>query len=195
MKVPAQITFRNLDSSDAVMLKIQERIGWLENYSNQIISCRVVIETPHKHHHRSNLYHIRIDLRLPGKELIISRGPEAHLAHKDIYVTIHDAFDEARREIEDYVRRRRREVKNHVSPPRAYVVRLIHDDGGYGFIRTEDGRDLYFHGHSVLNRQYDQLEVGTEVRYAEEAGEMGPQASTVEIVKKGGRNSRSSRAV
>jgi len=137
-----------------------------------------------------NLYHVRIDIRLPGEELVISRGPSAHQAHKDVHVAIHDAFDEARREIEDYVRKRRKDVKHLSSPPHAYVVRLIREDGGYGFIRTEDGRDLYFHSNTVLNGQYDKLELGTEVRYAEEMGEMGPQASTVEIVGKEGRRFR-----
>jgi len=187
MKMAPQITFRHLDVSDSVKSNIQTRIAWLEQFSDQIISCHVVVERPHKHHRRGNLLHVRIDLRLPGRELVISRGPSAHKAHKDINVTIHDAFDEARRQLEDYARRRRKDVKHLDSPPHAYVIRLIRDDGGYGFIRTEDGRDLYFHSNTVLDDQYDQLELGTEVRYAEELGEEGPQASTVEVVGKEGR--------
>ena len=190
MKVPPQITFRHLRSSNAIVSNIRERIGWLEHFSNQIISCHVVVESPHRHHQRGNLFHVRIDLRLPGQEIVISREPSAHKAHKDIYVTIHDAFDEARRGLEEYVRRRRKDIKNHIAPPHAYVVRLMQEDGGFGFIRTEDGRDLYFHSNTVLNHQYDHLEVGTEVRYSEEVGEEGPQASTIEVVGKAGRRFR-----
>jgi len=184
MQVPVQITFRHLDSSTAVISKIHEKITWLERFSDQIISCRVVIEKPHHHHHQGNLFHVRIDLRLPGQELVISRGPPDHKAHEEIFVTIRDAFDEARREVEDYVRRRRVEVKHLSSPPHAFVVRLIIEDEEYGFIRTEDGRDLYFHRNAVLNNQFDLLKVGTEVRYSEEMGENGPQASTVEVAAK-----------
>lgn len=190
MKVPVQITFRNLESSDAVVSNLHERIAWLEHFSDKIISCHIVVEKPHKHHQRGNLYHVRINLRLPGAELVISREPSAHKAHKDIYVTIHDAFDEARRELEDYVRKHRKDVKHLSTPLHAYVIRLIREDGGYGFIRTEDNRDLYFHSNSVLNGQFDQLELGTEVKYAEEMGEKGPQASTIEIVGKEGRHFR-----
>jgi cold shock CspA family protein/ribosome-associated translation inhibitor RaiA len=190
MQTPVQITFRNLESSDAIMSNIQERTAWLEQFSDQIISCRIVVERPHQHHRQDNLYHVRIDLRLPGAELVISREPAAHMPHKNINITIHDAFDEARRELEDYVRRQRRDVKHIDSPPHAYVIRLIHEDGRYGFIRTEDDRELYFHSNTVLNGQYEQLEVGTEVKYAEEMGEEGPQASTVEIVGKSGRHFR-----
>lgn len=184
MKVPVQISFRHLDSSNTVESVIHEKIAWLEHFCDQIISCHVVIEKPHEHHHRGNLFHVRIDLRLPGHELVISRGPGAHKAHKDIYVTIHDAFDEARRELEDYSRRRRVDVKNLSSPPHAFVVRLERDDGGFGFIRTADDREIYFHSNAVLNGQYDHLEIGSEVRFSEEMGEKGPQASTIEVVGK-----------
>jgi cold shock CspA family protein len=50
---------------------------------------------------------------------------------------------------------------------------------GYGFLTAQDGREIYFDRRSVLNDAFDRLEEGTPVRYMEEPGAEGPQASTV----------------
>ena len=81
-----------------------------------------------------------------------------------------------RRQLEDHIRRARQDVKTHVPPPRARVSRLEND---FGMIETPDGRELYFHRHAVLNNAFPRLRVGSEVRFSEEAGDKGPQASTV----------------
>ncbi len=187
MQVPLQIVFRNLEPSDLIAAKIRERVTWLEDYYERIISCRVSIEAPHRHHRRGNLYAVKIDLRVPGKELVISRRPDLRGSHRDMQVVIHEAFDEARRALEDYARKRRREVKHRESPQHAVVTRLLREDGGYGFLQAEDGHEIYFDARSVVNGDYDDLEIGTEVRYSEEMGEEGPQASSVEKIGKQGR--------
>ena len=146
-----------------------------------------MIESVHRRHHKGNLYHVRIDLRVPGSELVVKRHPAQHAAHEDVYVAIRDAFDDARRELQDYVRKRRGQVKTHEGPPHARVVRLFRDDG-YGFLETIEGLELYFHRNSVLEGGFDRIEVGTEVRFAEGQGEKGPQATTVEIVGKDGKH-------
>jgi cold shock CspA family protein/ribosome-associated translation inhibitor RaiA len=188
MQVHPQISFRNVTPSDAILTKVRERIGWLESYCDQMISCHVVIEKPHRRHRKGNLFHVRVRIRLPGSEVVVSRDPAAHGAYKDLYVTIHHVFDEARRKLEDSVRLRRREVKISESAPHAFVVRLVRDDGGYGFIRTLENRELYFHSHSVLNGKFDQLQIGSEVRFNEEMGENGPQASTIVLAGKEGKS-------
>lgn len=64
---------------------------------------------------------------------------------------------------------------------------MTHLEGDYGFLRTLDtGREIYFHRNSVSDRDFERLEVGTGVQFAEEEGEMGPQATTVQIVDKPG---------
>jgi cold shock CspA family protein len=92
-----------------------------------------------------------------------------------------DAFDTARRKLEDYVRRRRQAVKAHEVPPHGRVSRLFPQED-YGFIETPDGREIYFHRHSVLHDAFERLQVGAEVTFAEEEGKKGPQASTVRLV-------------
>ena len=183
MKVPLQITFKNLNRSDAVLLRIQERVAKLERFYAGIISCRVVVTAPHRRHRMGNLYQVIVDIRVPGEELVVQRNPSLARQHKDIFVAIRDSFVGAQRELEDYVRRRRGEVKHAETPPHGQVVRLVYEDGEYGFIRTSDGRELYFNSRSVLDNHFDQLTVGTEVRFSEEMGEEGPQASTVEMIR------------
>ncbi len=116
----------------------------------------------------------------------MKREPSQHSDYKDLNIMIRDAFDEARRQLEDYARRQRNEVKAHESLPHARVVRVF-PEAGYGFLGTPDGREIYFHKNSVLGANFDDLTAGTEVRYVEELGEQGPQASTVKPV---GRHSR-----
>jgi cold shock CspA family protein len=74
-------------------------------------------------------------------------------------------------------------VKVHEPTPYARVSKLfLHE--GYGFLETADGREIYFHSNSVLEPGFDHLQIGTEVRFAEEQGAEGPQASTVAVVGK-----------
>lgn len=184
MRIPLQITFRGIDASDALKADIEARARELETYCGDITSCRIMVETPHRRHRTGALYHVRIDITVPGEELIVDRSPDQHVEHKDVHVALRDAFQAARRELQDYVRLRRREVKTHVGPPHGVVTQVFHDQG-YGFLQGPDGRDIYFHANSVIG-DFAELEPGAEVRYAEEMGERGPQASTVTPVGKNG---------
>ncbi|MGD2074555.1 MAG: HPF/RaiA family ribosome-associated protein [Gammaproteobacteria bacterium] len=180
MKLPLEVVFRNLPPSDAIEAKVRERAAKLDVLFPDIMSCRVVVEADHKHHYKGNLYHIGIDITLPGAELVANREPHNNHAHEDVYVAIRDAFDAMRRQLEDYTRRRRRDVKAHTPPPHGHIVELQTDEG-YGRIETSDGRTVYFHRNSVLNGDFSQLKVGDSVRFTEEMGELGPQASTVHV--------------
>jgi ribosomal subunit interface protein len=183
MELPVQISFRGVPQSDAIEAKVRERVARLERYHDHIMGCRVMIEAPHRRHHQGKLFHVRIDLTVPGGELVVTREPAEHHAHQDVYVAIRDAFDAAQRRLEDHARRQRGAVKAHEPRPLAEVCRLFSKDG-YGFIRTPDGRELYFHRNSVLDDAFDRLAIGSHVEFAEELGEQGPQASTIRISSK-----------
>ena len=183
MQLPLQITFRNMQPSAAVEAKIHEYVTKLDKFYNRIVSCRVVVEAPHRHHHEGNLYHIRIDLTVPGGESIVKRDPPEHQAHEDIYVAIRDAFSAARRKLQDYARKQRGDTKTHEVPPHGQVAALFPDEG-YGFIETSDGREIYFHQNSLLGSVFSDLEIGSEVRFVEEEGDRGTQASTVRLIGK-----------
>lgn len=202
---PVQITFRNMESAEAVEAKIHaeakiraEAID-LDSFYDRIVGCRVVVEVPHRRHERGNVYHVRIDITVPGDELVVRHEPglhgatersgigdgtkafEAHAPHKSLTLAIHDAFDLARRQVQDYARRQQGEVKVHEVTPHARVVRIFPEED-YGFLETPEGNEVYFHRNSVLNAGFERLKVGMEVTFVEEEGEKGVQASTVKLV-------------
>jgi ribosomal subunit interface protein len=180
-----QIAFRNMDASPAVEAKIRERAAELERFYDRIVSCRVVIEAPHRRHEQGKLFHIRVDLKVPGREIVVKRDPTEHHAHEDIFVAVRDCFDAVRRQLEDYVRRQRGATKAHEVPGHGKVRALIAEQD-YGFIEASDGTEVYFHRNAVTNHAFDKLHVGEEVRFSFHPGEgeRGPQASTVTPVGK-----------
>lgn len=183
MKLPLQITLRNMEPSDAIEADIREKAKKLDKFSGEIMSCRVVVEAQHHHHHKGNIYHVRLDITVPQNEIVISRERDLHHAHEDVHVAIRDAFDNARRKLEDITRRRRGDVKTHTAPGHGRIV-VLQPDEDYGRIETEDGREIYFHKNSIINSAFDQLTVGMEVRFDEEQGDQGAQASSVRVVGK-----------
>ncbi|UCE90564.1 MAG: cold shock domain-containing protein [Pseudomonadota bacterium] len=106
-----------------------------------------------------------------------------HHAHEDAYVAVRDAFDAAQRKLEAYVEQRRGQTKAHETPPHGRISELVPAQD-YGRIRTSDERDIYFHRNSLVDADLDDLEIGAEVRFVEEQGDEGPQASTVHLVGK-----------
>jgi ribosomal subunit interface protein len=113
VRQPLQVAFRNLDPSPAIEARVREKAQKLDRFYDRIMSCRVIVEAPHKYHHKGKLYRIRISLTVPDEELVVSRVPDDQHAHEDVYVAIRDAFDAMRRQLEDYARRRRGQVKHH----------------------------------------------------------------------------------
>lgn len=129
---PIQVTFRNMQPSPAVATRVRREAAKLARYYSPIISCRVLIEAPHRHHRRGVRYHLRVEIGVPGNDIIVVHEPpsrhvlrnhdairpvkrdEISARHQDIYVAIRDAFDIARRRLEDHARVRRGAVKVHL---------------------------------------------------------------------------------
>ena len=105
MAVTPQITFHQIDASPFVRARIEERADKLVRFHDRITGCRVVVEAPHRHHHKGKLYSIAIEVQLPGGTVTSHRSPGDHHSHEDIYVAIRDAFDAVERQIQDFVRR------------------------------------------------------------------------------------------
>lgn len=180
MQLLLENEFRNMERSDVVEADIRRHAEKLEQFFEGITSCRVVFEAPHQHHRQGKLYHVRILLSVPGRELVADREPAEHHAHEDAHVTVRDAFKAMRRQLEDCVREMRGEVKRQTSLPHGRDVRLFPEEGD-GFIATRDGREVYFHRNALPENDFDGLALGTDVRLNEEAGDKGPRATTVKI--------------
>jgi len=137
MRLPIQITFRNLTPSEVLEAAIRERAAKLDTYYDGILGCRVLVERPHRHHRRGNRFHVRIDLTVPGDEIVVTHEPSLHPSLQDIeservkkaadvesvhrfaIVAVREAFDIARRRLQDYARRQRGAVKLHEAPQAA----------------------------------------------------------------------------
>src|SRR5690606_36674951 len=111
------ITFRHMDPSPAMEARIRELAERLDRFSEHIMQCHVIVEAPHQHHHKGNLYDVRMDITVPGDEIAIRRTHPVHHSHEDPYVALRDAFKAARRKLEDYERERRPPAKTHIAPP------------------------------------------------------------------------------
>lgn len=183
MQIPLRISFRGMAPSAAIEEKVRERAAKLDRFYDRVMGCHVVVEAPHRRHHQGTLFHVRVDLTMPGGAVAVSREPAEHHAHEDAYVAIRDAFDAAQRRLEDHARRRRGSQKTHERAPSGRVSALFADDG-YGFIATADGTEVYFHRNSVLDDAFPHLKVGSSVEFVPEQGEKGTQASTVRLIDK-----------
>ena len=199
MALSPTITFRRIPGIERVEADVQKRVARLGKYCSSIMAARVLIEPAQRHHHDGNRFHIRIDLTVPGETIVISheaslrpaarasgalktrKQDEPDRSHKYLSLAIREAFDLARRRLQDYARRRRGSVKQHVPVPEGRIARLF-PSRAYGYIEGGDGQEVYFQRSSVLGDAFDDLEVGSRVTFVEERGEKGPQASTVRVI-------------
>jgi ribosomal subunit interface protein len=179
MQKGLQLRWHHVQRSEVLAQHVRDRVARLERYYSRITGCAVTLEAPSQHHRQSGpQYRVRIELAVPGGKLVVGRDPPKTHLHADLYTAVDVAFREARRQLQDQARRLRLAVKTHAPQARAEVARIFPEDG-YGFLRTPDGREVYFHQRSVLRGAFPRLHVGSLVRYAEELGDTGPQASTV----------------
>jgi len=178
MQRPLKITSRDFALTEAIETEIRDKSAALESFYEHISGCEVTVRAPAiKHHRKGGPFTVGIRLTVPGKELVVD-----HQAEEELSLAIREAFDAARRRLEDYAREQRGSVKSHEAMALGRVSRL-EPALDYGFLETSDGREIYFHRNSVLNGLFDDLGVGGEVRFAEEEGDQGPQASTVILAK------------
>jgi ribosome-associated translation inhibitor RaiA len=106
MQIPVQITFRDMAPSPALEASIRERAAKLEQFG-EVNSCRVAVQEPHRHSHKGTHFHVRIDVTLPGDEIVVARTPATHEAHEDAYVAVREAFETMYRQLNEWVRKRR----------------------------------------------------------------------------------------
>lgn len=179
-----QISFRDMPPSPALEARIERKMRGLERLAGGVITCRVVVERRHHHHHQGNLYHVGIDLSVPGGEIVISKDHDLDRTHEDPYIALRDAVGAARRQLQDWRRRVRAAVKQHDIPAHGRVQQVF-PNLDYGVIVMPDQREIYFHRNAALDG-FEALEIGSEVRFElhEAAGEEGPHASSVRRVGK-----------
>jgi ribosomal subunit interface protein len=173
MLVPVQVTTRDIPISAALEAHIRKRAEKLNRFYDRISSCRVVLELPQKHKHQGKIYNVRIDITVPGKELVVTRKYD-----QDIYVAIRDAFDAIVRRLEEHSRRRKGWVKTHSDVLHGFITRIFPDQD-YGFIEGTDGNEYYFSITNVGYLDFTKLAVGDAVMFIAEPLNDGWQAHRV----------------
>jgi ribosomal subunit interface protein len=176
MQSTLKITSRDFEIPQWLENEIRTKVSRLEKFNKDLIDCEVAVEAPVGHHRKGGPFTVRINLQVKGREMAVSNRHDT-----DLRAAVREAFDAARRQLEDYSRQVQHEVKTHDSTPIARVSKLF-PEGGYGFIATPEGGELYFNRHAVLDPGFERLEVGTEVRFDEEMGAEGPQATSVKSI-------------
>ncbi len=107
-----QVVFHNIDQSNAVNEAVQKRINKLERYCDQIITGRVVLDSPHNNHHKGKVYSVGLEIHTPTKEVRVNQEQHDNHAHEDLYVAIRDAFNAAERQLKS-IDKKHRSSKTH----------------------------------------------------------------------------------
>jgi len=180
MQEPLQISFHNMDSSEALERRVREHWAKVERHYDRITSARIVIEAPHKQPHKSTLG-ISISIGVPGRDIVVKREQRLHESDDNAAWVINEAFRAAERQLEDYAQRLRGEVKAHGAEREYARVVGLYPDQDYGFIETRERLNVFFHRDVLRDAELEDLKVGSEVLYmlAPDEGSMGPMASSV----------------
>ena len=183
METDPQIVFEHMESSDALRERVLQELTDLEKFYGRITSARVSMSPPPREHRKSHLYRTNIHLVLPGgREVTVSHVPNEARAEVDMYTSVQDAFDVARRQLQDEVRRMEGDVKTHAGgPEQTGQVEKIFPEDGYGFIVTPSGHQVFFSQRKVKHNGFKEMHIGTRVYFEEELGDEGPVATTVRI--------------
>lgn len=210
MQVPPEIVLKNVGMTPLIDKLVTRGIARLELVCDYIISTHIALEKEQGRRQTGNPYRMRIDIRIPDRaDIIVKRfskaskrslavedeaepegvqrvgrspAPRRKIPEEPLTALINRTFDSARRELEKIVDKQRDDVKTPAQQETEAVVEKIFRKKQYGFLRTLDGQQVYFHKNSVLHKHWERLRAGTIVRYAPEVGEQGLQASTVEPV-------------
>jgi cold shock CspA family protein/ribosome-associated translation inhibitor RaiA len=173
MDIPLKIMVQDIEHSAAVDSLIRKKVEHLSHYFPHIVGCRVAVDLPQKHTHQGKLYNVRIEITVPGKEIVVVRDED-----QDVNVALRDAFDAARRQLEDWARKERGATKLHEPLFYGTIVRYFSEEG-FGFIESEEGREVYFNRDNCVHPAFEELDIGRQVQFLVVEGSEGPQAKRV----------------
>ncbi|MFW5996601.1 MAG: HPF/RaiA family ribosome-associated protein [Verrucomicrobiota bacterium] len=188
MDVPLEIACPDFEKTEAIDNLIQEQAAKLERICSHLISCRVTLEMPQKSQGSGNQFQVRIETHIPPKHHLTVRreSRQSKSAQDPLNAVIHEAFEAMEEQVHKTVDKQRGHVKKHPQQETSGFVSKVFPEEGYGFIESVNGDEIYFHKNSVLHDDFERLQVGTGVRFVEDAGENGAHATTVQSVDRPG---------
>lgn len=189
MQIPLQIAFHRAEKSEWAEQEIRARVDKLQAFYDRITGVRVTVDQRSRNVEGTLPPVVRIEVSLPGMAPMVVAYEPDRLQNKyqapDLGNAIKDAFAIAERRLARLAdeRNRRTKVGQHDSQNQFLgQVAQIYPEEDHGFLLTAEGSSLYFHRNSVLQGDFDKLQVGDEVRYVEEIGDTGPLATKVRVV-------------
>jgi len=115
MSFALHIAFRNMEVSPAAETLVRQRADELQHFASRISACRVVMDCVHRQNHVGRQYFVHIDLTLPGSTIVVNRDGGNDHVHDDLQVAIRDAFDSARRQLQDHAHRQDGAARRHAA--------------------------------------------------------------------------------
>ncbi|KGM30944.1 HPF/RaiA family ribosome-associated protein [Inquilinus limosus] len=186
MQKPLQLSFKNVEGSEAMKEVVRDRVGHLERLYPNLIGCRVVIEAPHRPARGGGRppLGIAVEVEIPGKPKIVVKDMEERRNPRDHGVLVNRSFDVVERKLDEAARIIQGEVKAHEAAGETGTVSRLYPDQNYGFVEAKQAGSLYFTRNAVIDGRFDELAVGTMVHLTLATGEgpMGPQASSIRLL-------------
>jgi ribosomal subunit interface protein len=185
METPLQITFKHMDSSEALEELIRERAGRLSRFHPKITGCQVVVEVPRRGAASFKApIAVSVEVVVPGRNPILARSAEdRHEMKNDHTAAVNRAFEAIQRQLVKVADLETGNVKQHEEMETGVVVEVFRDEN-YGLIQVRGSPDLYFTRNALDEGDFDQVEVGMVVQVIRSSteGPMGPQASSVKLL-------------
>ena len=164
MQVPLQMSFRKVRKSTAIEDLIRDQAAKLERVCDHIVGCRIAVEKPQKHQKSGNPFRVRIDVTVPPEhELVVTREASEGDLHEQLPTVLRNAFGAMRRQLRKLVEKQHGDVKTHPAQEVGGLVVRLFREQGYGFIKSLDGQEVYFHKNSLPGDKFDRLEIGSGV--------------------------------
>lgn len=191
MQIPAEIAFRNVESSASAEEAIRDHIDRLERIFGRLTTCRVRVDQRNQNENGTIPPVVHIEMSVPGhKEIVVAHDP-GYLQHKFQAPDLRNAINEAFRIAERRLAKFKDKLTDYEAPAqhvdahefRGQIAEINpHED--FGYLMTKEGGLLYFHRNSLLNGDFDSLERGDDVTYVEAQGDTGPTAKKVRVIER-----------
>ncbi|WP_213683560.1 HPF/RaiA family ribosome-associated protein [Roseicyclus sp.] len=180
MQIPLEIAFTHVAPSDEIKDLIADKIAHLEKIYDGIISAHVQIRAPHQRHQTGNLFSVTIELRVPGRALVVRRGQDKAARHEHLRVTLREAFAAMEVALRHWKDTAKGEVKSHGATLQGEIVQLDLARE-FGQILATDNRLIYFHKNSLVDGAFGDLRLHDKVALVVGGDDsvIGPHASTV----------------
>ncbi|WP_225766915.1 HPF/RaiA family ribosome-associated protein [Inquilinus sp. Marseille-Q2685] len=186
MQKPLQLSFKNIEGSDAMKAMVRDRVDRLDRLYPNLSGCRVVIEAPHRPARggaRPPLG-IAVEAEIPGKPKIVVKDMEERRNSRDQAAVVNRSFDVVERKLDEASNIAQGEVKTHEAAGETGTITRLFPEQSYGFVEAKAAGSLYFTRNAVVDGRFDELAVGMMVHLTRATGEgpMGPQASSIRLL-------------